>query len=79
MARKSDGLVVNAVEWDGAAKWAPPSDVILILSDTAAIGDTWNGYSFVPAPAPVASTTTVAPLSPNEITALRALIPGVKP
>lgn len=35
-----DGVVVNAIEWDGVSEWQPPEGCIASQSDTAQIGDT---------------------------------------
>ena len=45
------GKVLNLIEWDGAAKYAPPAGCDLVRSDEGDIGDTWDGSRFV-SPAP---------------------------
>jgi len=47
IVRKSDGLVVNCVVWDGTAPWEPPEGHILIQSDIGGIGWTWNGTELI--------------------------------
>jgi hypothetical protein len=34
-----NGIVVNVVEWDGQAQWAPPPGTTAERSDTLDIGD----------------------------------------
>lgn len=43
----SSGLVVNVIELAEGAMWAPPEGHTLRPSDTACIGDTWDGEAFV--------------------------------
>lgn len=56
----ADGLVVNAVEWDGdTKKWQPLAGHSTMLNAAGDIGQTWNGDSFVEpdAPAPIVGET----------------------
>lgn len=41
-----DGIVINAVEWDGETEYAPDGE--LVASDTAQIGDAYDGSVFTP-------------------------------
>ena len=36
----AEGLIVNAVEWDGVANWSPPEASTATLSDEYNIGGT---------------------------------------
>jgi hypothetical protein len=47
---QATGNVESVVMWDGISAWEPPTGTTAIQSDTANIGDTWNGTDFVPAP-----------------------------
>lgn len=60
LARKTDGLITNIIEWDGGPQWKPPDDAIAILSDTANVGDTWNGTDIVPGAPPPPTPEEVA-------------------
>ncbi len=44
------GTVTDIVIWDGAVPIDPPITDTLIESDTAQIGDTWDGEKFTPGP-----------------------------
>ena len=44
-----DGVVVNVVMWDGVSEWAPPAACTVVQSDTASIGDAYDGEKFAPA------------------------------
>ena len=47
--RDKDGLVTNAVEWDGdTEKWQPPAEHSTLLSDKGNPGDTFDGSVFTP-------------------------------
>ena len=53
-----NGVVVNTIEWDGAAQWSIPTGCSLQQIPTDAyvgIGSTFDGHNFSapPAPAPV--------------------------
>ena len=56
----ASNLVTNIVRFDGAIPETPLPGQTWIASETANIGDTWDGTAFVPKPTP-----TPAPLSPN--------------
>ena len=47
----SEGLVINAVEWDGSVGWQPPSDCTIQPMTEGGIGWTYADGAFVP-PAP---------------------------
>ena len=47
MVDKESKKVVNLSVWNGVDPWTPPDNIILIKSDTAKIGDIWNGKIFV--------------------------------
>ena len=48
------GVVVNIVMWSGDTnEWTPPPGTIAVQSDTACVGDSWDGSVFS-TPAPVA-------------------------
>lgn len=55
--RKTDGLVVNIIEWKPSSKWQPPEGCHLIAAGKGSPGDTWDGKKFVkpvlPEPEPV--------------------------
>lgn len=42
----TSGLVINMVEIDSNSRWYPPEGTKLILSNTAEIGDVWDGVEF---------------------------------
>jgi hypothetical protein len=44
-----DNLVANVVELDDAANWHTPTD-LLVQSDTASIGDGYDGANIIPQP-----------------------------
>ncbi len=44
-----NSIVINAIE---AADDFAPDDLIVVASDTAQKGDTWDGSAFIPAPPP---------------------------
>jgi hypothetical protein len=46
----STGTVSDIVIWDGMTAIDPPITDTLIESDTAQIGDTWDGSKFTPGP-----------------------------
>lgn len=50
VARVTDGLVVNVVEWDGGPQWAPPPGHLAIASAVAGPGDRWDGSVFIKIP-----------------------------
>jgi hypothetical protein len=53
IVQDKDGLVLNAVEWDGdVAKWQSPEGTTAILEDKGDPGDTWDGTKIIKAPAP---------------------------
>ena len=43
----SDNIVENIIVWDGENEYSPPKNTTLIQSETAKIGDTWDGVSFI--------------------------------
>lgn len=44
------GTVVNLIELENGADWQPPANHQVVPSDTANIGDTWDGAQFIPGP-----------------------------
>ncbi|CAM5772031.1 hypothetical protein LMIY3S_03707 [Labrys miyagiensis] len=46
-----NGIVVNAIIWDGESEWSPPEGQQVVQSDAATIGDSYDGTSFTPPPA----------------------------
>ena len=49
----ADGLITNAVEWDGVAEWSPPEGCTAIESEAGSPGDSYIKGEIVPAPVPV--------------------------
>lgn len=69
----SSGSVVNVVEWDGDTEaWQPPEGCEAIQSDTARIGDTWNGEHFISPPEPTPTPEQVLAMR-NALLATAAL------
>ena len=57
----ADGLIINAIEWDGEAEWVPPEGGTAVQSDDEGeIGGTCIGGVYEPAPIP-----EVAPPKPT--------------
>ena len=50
IVRLLDGLVVNAVEWDGGPQWSPPSGHTAFQDNIAGVGDIWDGVTFTRPP-----------------------------
>jgi len=48
----ADGLITNAIEWDGEAEWSPPEGQTAIQSEDGAPGDSYIDGAVVPAPIP---------------------------
>jgi hypothetical protein len=48
----STHTVNDVVIWDGQVPIEPPPTGTLIESDTAQLGDTWDGEKFTPGPPP---------------------------
>ena len=46
----ADGLITNAVEWDGEAEWSPPEGCTAIKSEDGSPGDSYIDGAVVPAP-----------------------------
>ena len=62
---KSGTVTLAGIAWDGATPYASPDGGTLIASDTANVGDTYNGTTFTAAPPPppvVPATVTAAQL-----------------
>ena len=59
---KSGTVTLAGIAWDGATPYASPDGGTLIASDTANVGDTYEGTTFTPGPppAPVVPTTVTA-------------------
>ena len=51
--------VLNVIDWEGAS-WTPPDGTQLVESDTANIGDTWDGSTFIPGVPPSIANQPVA-------------------
>ena len=49
----ADGLITNAVEWDGEAEWSPPEGCTAIQSEVGSPGDSYIDGAVVLAPVPV--------------------------
>lgn len=45
-----DGVVINVALWDGKSEWDPGEGCHPVQSDTANIGDTYDGKDFIPVP-----------------------------
>lgn len=47
-----NGIVINAVDWDGISEWSPPQGCQAIMNDQSnaqdifTMGDSWDGNSF---------------------------------
>lgn len=51
--RDSDGLIVNVIEWDGAAAWSPPAGTTaVVIAAAEAVIDGWYAASTFHAPSP---------------------------
>ena len=48
----ADGLITNAVEWDGVAEWSLPEGCTAIKSEAGSPGDSYIDGAVVPAPVP---------------------------
>ena len=48
----ADGLITNAIEWDGVAEWAPPEGSTAVKHGSAQTGDTYIHGVVTPAPVP---------------------------
>ena len=48
----ADGLITNAIEWDGEAEWSPPEGQTAIQSEDGGPGDSYIDGTVVPAPVP---------------------------
>jgi len=48
----ADGLITNAVEWDGVAEWSPPEGCTAIESEAGSPGDSYIDGVVIPAPPP---------------------------
>ena len=48
----ADGLITNAVEWDGEAEWSPPEGCTAIESEDGSPGDSYIDGAVIPAPVP---------------------------
>ena len=46
---KNTNVVVNMAVWDGVSEWHPGDDYFFIQSDTASIGDVWDGTQLIKA------------------------------
>jgi len=48
----ADGLITNAIEWDGESDWSPPEGCTAIESEAGSPGDSYIDGAVVPAPVP---------------------------
>ena len=48
----ADGLITNAIEWDGEAEWSPPEGCTAIASEDGGPGDSYIDGVVVLAPVP---------------------------
>jgi len=48
----ADGLITNAIEWDGVAEWAPPEGSTAIELESGSSGDSYIDGVVIPAPVP---------------------------
>ena len=48
----ADGLITNAVEWDGVTEWAPPEGCTAVELEAGSSGDSYIDGVVVPAPVP---------------------------
>ena len=48
----ADGLITNAVEWDGVTEWAQPEGCTAVELETGSSGDSYIDGVVIPAPAP---------------------------
>ena len=48
----ADGLITNAIEWDGESDWSPPEGYTAIASEAGSPGDSYIDGAVVPAPIP---------------------------
>ena len=48
----ADGLITNAIEWDGVAEWSLPEGCTAVESEAGSPGDSYIDGVVVPAPVP---------------------------
>ena len=48
----ADGLITNAIEWDGESEWSPPEGCTAVASEAGSPGDSYIDGAVVPAPVP---------------------------
>ena len=48
----ADGLITNAIEWDGESDWSPPEGCTAIESEAGSPGDSYIDGVVIPAPPP---------------------------
>ena len=48
----ADGLITNAIEWDGVAEWSLPEGQTAVESEAGSPGDSYIDGAVVPAPVP---------------------------
>lgn len=74
----ADGLITNAIEWDGVAEWAPPEGSTAVESDAGSSGDSYIDGVFTRAQAPVVDEPSIADQVAAMQAQLAALLAKVK-
>lgn len=74
-----NGTVTNIVMHDPDGGWTPPEGAVLVASDEAGPGDTWNGHTFTPLPRSTEQVTVdvkvrLAAIDANSTRPLRAIL-----
>lgn len=64
-----NGVVANAIEWDGSSAWAPPAGATVVQSDTAQVGWSYANGAFTAPPSP----PPPPPVTPAIITYAQAM------
>lgn len=53
IVNKTTNIVVNMTVWDGISEWHPGDEYLLMQTDSAGIGDVWDGNTFITLVSPV--------------------------